>query len=179
MCRLTDTLSSIGSDKDAKPRIWHKAAVERDGHVIGGADSSSVLLGDFILPSDESSQQPLWIKLESLDLFAATDSVETTPTMDTPTPLTDTSELSGIRTYSAMMRFSVDGDGEEKKEVNLALSNDVHFVTAFPCVASKHTDLLKSPISPSFQIPETSRAGSPGAFVGMPQPYFRFSSYQN
>ena len=165
--RFADIRTCAESDKDVKARIWHKGAIERDGHVIGGADSSSVLPGDFILPSDESPQHPLLIKLESLDLFAATDSVHTTPTKDTQTPLTDISEPPRIRTYSAMMRFSVDADGEEKKEVNLALSNDVYFVTAFPCVSSSHTNLLKSPTSPSFQMPEQSRTGSSGTFVGI------------
>jgi hypothetical protein len=125
-----------------------------------------VLPGDFVLPSDESSQQPLSIKLESLNLFAAAESVHDTPTKETATPLSDMSEPPEIRTYSAMMRFSVDADGEEKKEVNLALSNDVHFVTAFPCVSSSHTDLLKSPTSPSFNILEQSRSGSSASFVG-------------
>ena len=164
--RFTDEFIRTDGDKEAKPRIWHKTAIERDGHIIGGADSSSVLPGDFVLPLDESSQQPLLIKLESLDLFAAAESVHDTPTKETPTPLSDMSEPPEIRTYSAMMRFSVDTDGEEMKEANIALSNDVHFVTAFPCVSSSHTDLLKSPTSPSFHIPEQSRSGSSAPFVG-------------
>lgn len=166
--RNADKIACAESDKDVKPRLWHKSTIERDGHVIGGADSSSVLPGDFIIPSDESIQQPLLIKLESLDLFAATDSVHTTPTKETPTPLTDTSEPSGIRSYSASMRFSVDVDGEEKKEVNLDLSNDVYFVTAHPCVSSSHLNLLKSPTSPSFPVP-----GSSGTPAGRAQPTSR------
>ena len=75
----------------------------------------------------------------------------TTPTKDTPTPLSDLSELPGIRSYAAMMRFSVDADGEEKKEINLALLNDVYFVTVSPCVSSSQMDVLNSPSSPSFQ----------------------------
>ena len=170
-CRFTDKFICTDGDKEAKPRIWYKTAIERDGHVIGGADSSSVLPGDFVLPSDESSQQPLSIKLESLDLFAAAASVHDTPTKETPTPLSDMSEPPEIGTYSAMMRFSVDADGEEMKEVNLALSNDVHFVTAFPCVSSSHTGLLKSPTSPSFHIPEQSRSKSSTSFVGRSTPF--------
>jgi hypothetical protein len=146
-----------------KPRIWHKTAIEHDGNVIGGADASSVLPGDFILPSDESAQRPLSVKLESLDLFAAVDSVNDTPLQENPTPLTDNSEPPSIRTYSAMMRFSVDSDGEEKKEINFSLQYDVHFVTSHPCVASQHTDLLMSPTSPSFQKNEPR---SPGIFTG-------------
>lgn len=154
--------------KDAKPRIWHKSAIERDGNVIGGADSSSVLPGDFIIPSDESTQQPLLIKLESLDLISATDSIHTTPTKETPTPMTNVSEQPRIRSYSASMRFSVDIDGEEKREVNLDLSHDVYFVTAHPCVSSSHMDVLKSPTSPAFNIP--GQPGSSGASTGRAQP---------
>ena len=47
-----------------KPRIWHKSAIERDGNVIGGADSSSVLPGDFILPPDDVSLVPMATNLE-------------------------------------------------------------------------------------------------------------------
>ncbi|KAG0651665.1 hypothetical protein D0Z07_1625 [Hyphodiscus hymeniophilus] len=152
------------SHRDAKPRIWHKSAVERDGHIIGGADLSSVLPGDFIIPSDESIQAPLLIKLESFDLFATTDSTHTTPTKETPTPVSDMSELPSIRSYSAMIRFSVDVDGEEKREVNLALSNDVYFATVFPCVASSHMNILKTPTSPSFKSHE--QPGSSATHLG-------------
>jgi hypothetical protein len=161
-------IDCIESDKDIKPRIWHKAAIEREGNVIGGAESSSVLPGDFIIPSDESNQPPLLIKLESLDLFASTDLVDATPTKETPTPLSDMSEPPGIRSYSAMMRFSIDADGEEKREVSLALSNDVYFVTAFPCVSSSHMGLLKSPTSPFFDQPSTTFAGTPPSVTFLP-----------
>jgi hypothetical protein len=75
-----------------------------------------------------------------------------------------------------MMWFSVYGDGEEKKEVNLALSNDIHFVTAFPCVSSNHTDLLNSATSPSFQVPQQAQTGSSRTFTGMPKSNSKFIS---
>lgn len=159
--RIADITGGIDSDKDVKHRIWHKSIIAL-GNVIGGADTSSVLPGDFIIPCDKSTQQPISIVLESLDLFAATDSVHTTPTKETQTPMTDLSDLPGVRSYSASMRFSVDVDGEEKKEVNLDLSNDVYFVTAHPCVSSSHMDILKSPSSPSFKVSEQPRlSGTP------------------
>lgn len=130
--------------------------------MIGGADASSVLPGDFILPSDTSAQRPIFVKLESLDLAVVADSVHDTPTKETPTPLTDGSEPPIIQSCLAMMRFSVDADGQEKKNINFSLQHDVHFVTSHPCVASQHTELLKSPMSASFQ----NEPRSPGIFEG-------------
>jgi hypothetical protein len=154
--------------KDNKARIWHKSAIEHDGNVIGGADTSSVLPGDFTLPSEESTQQEAFsIKLESLDFFATVDSEPSTPKKEEPTP-SDTSEadVPSIKTYSAMMRFSVDADQQEKKEISLELRNDVYFVTAFPCVSSPHMSILKTPTSPSFQSPQQSPTRSTRDFTG-------------
>jgi hypothetical protein len=126
-----------------------------------------VLPGDFILPSEASVQtQALAVKLESLDLFAAVDSVHTTPTKNISTDLTEITETAGIQSYSAVMRFSVDGDGEESKEIHLELRRDVHFVTAFPCVSSHHTEMLKSPKSPSAHSPPHSPSDNPRDFTG-------------
>ena len=148
-------LTVANSDKKGyKPRIWHKNTIERNGHVIGGADASSVLPGDFIVPCDEPTQRLLSVTFESLDFFAAVDSAPGTPTKQTLTPLTNGSEAPAIKTYSAMMRFSIEADAEAKKEVNVSLSNDVLFLTAHPCDPSQHTEMLKSPMSPSFQNPE-------------------------
>jgi len=97
------------------------------------------------------------------------DSVHTTPTKDkdTPTPLSDFSEATGIQTYSALMRFSIDAEGEAPKEINVELKHDVHFVTAFPCISSQHTEIVKSPTSTSFQSPPHSPTGSARDFTGM------------
>jgi hypothetical protein len=162
----TDISNSIESDQGVKPRIWQKAIVEREGNVIGGADPSSVLPSDFIIPSEESTQKSLSIKLESLDLFNLSDSIEITPMNDTPTPLSDVTKSPEIRNCSAIMRFSVDvnGEGEDKKELNLALLNDVYFVTASPCVPSSHMYILKTPGSPTFQALEQHR--SSGTIIG-------------
>jgi hypothetical protein len=128
--------------------------------VIGGTDKSSVLPGDFVLPSDESLQKPLAVNLESLDLFAEIDSVQTS-VEETPTPLTDVTDSPKIQTYSAMLKFIVETDGEEKKEVNLSLTHDARFVTAHPCIPSIHTDVLKPPTSPSFHTSNEGPTGSP------------------
>ena len=83
------------------------------------------------------------------------------PTKETPTPLREVSEISEIRNYSATMRFSTVSDGEEYEEVNLALSNDVYFVTVSPCVSSSHMDLLKFPTSSTFQASEQPVSSNP------------------
>ena len=46
------------------------------------------------------------------------------------------------------MRFSVDIDGEDQKEVNVDLKYNIYFVTAFPCISSQHSEVLKSQSSP-------------------------------
>ncbi|KAH8684296.1 hypothetical protein BGZ60DRAFT_523518 [Tricladium varicosporioides] len=142
-----------------KPRIWHKTQIETDGNVIGGADASSVLPGDFVIPSDESYQKPFTVTLESLDLFSAVDE-DSNSTQETPTPNTEVTDVFKIQTYSAMMRFMIDSDKDTKREVNLALSHDVQFVTAHPCVPSPYTDILRTPTSPTFQIPEQNSVRS-------------------
>ncbi|KAG4033822.1 hypothetical protein MFRU_004g03250 [Monilinia fructicola] len=132
------------------PRILHKTVIERDGSVIGGADPSSILPGDFVAVYDPPTPNPPTIIFESLDLFAV-DSDEITPTEEEPIPQTDTTTAPSIKTYSAMMRFLMDLDGDEKKEINIALTNDVHFVTAHPCVKSHNIEVLRSPTSPFFR----------------------------
>ncbi|KAH7308787.1 hypothetical protein BKA65DRAFT_519910 [Rhexocercosporidium sp. MPI-PUGE-AT-0058] len=156
------------SQKSSKPRLWQKQAVEHDGHLIGGADFSSVLPGDFILPSDEASQIAISVTFNSLDLFAAADSGHATPTDDKPTPLSDISLPPTIKTYSAMMRFTIVSAGEEKKEVNVALNHDIHFVTAHPCMPSPHIDILKSAMSPAFTLSPSLRPGVHDSFTGHP-----------
>jgi len=129
-----NALTYIGIAKNENPRILHSQEIERDGHVIGGADSSSVLPGDFVLPSEEPAlSEPIFVSLTSLDLVLTDDS---NSIIETPTSEADIDNASTIMTYSAMMRFSVDADGEDKREVNLALTHAVNFVTAYPCVTS-------------------------------------------
>lgn len=137
--------------------------IERDGHVIGGADSSSVLPGDFVLPSEEPSiSEALSVNLTSLDLAVTDDS---NSVIGTPT---DIDNRPSIMTYSAMMRFSIDTDGEDKREVNLELEHNINFVSAYPCVTSpdamklaSHGNMLNNSYSPT---------GSPRDFTGMYDP---------
>ncbi|RDW79946.1 hypothetical protein BP6252_04584 [Coleophoma cylindrospora] len=160
--------SNLYSDY-GKPRIWEKIAVERDGNVIGDSDSSSVLPGDFVIPSDKPAKLPL-ITLESLDFFAAVDSGLNTPTHEY-TPYMEMSEASQIKTYSAMVRFSV-AFGEEVKELHFALTHNIHFVTAHPCVPSNHTETLHSISSPTSPI---FVSGTTGTLSG--HPLHKFFSY--
>jgi hypothetical protein len=121
---------------------------------------SSILPGDFLLPSDTSFQPSLSITFESLDLFSTAESVHSTST-DEPSPLTDVSDEGKIQTYSAMMRFTSVAEGEEKREVNVSLTHDVYFVTAHPCIPSPHAEILKMPTSP------TSVSSNSPKFLGM------------
>jgi len=141
--------------------MWQKAAIEHDGNVIGGADITSVLPGDFTLPSDESTQPSLSVIFESLDLFAADDLHEQTQADDNETQQTDTTDPPGIQTYSGMMRFSVEAELEEKKEIHVALTHDLQFVTAHPCIPPPPHDVLRSPTSPSFTIEHSSSVTPP------------------
>ncbi len=81
------------------------------------------------------------------------------PVEDWPTPMsdatgaTDVTETGEIRTYSATMTFTVNSAGAGSKVFTFDLFYDVHFVTAHPCVPSRHSSILTSPTSPSFQIP--------------------------
>ncbi|KAI9647762.1 hypothetical protein NHQ30_004150 [Ciborinia camelliae] len=133
------------------PRILQKTVIERGGSVIGGADPSSILPGDFAKVYDTPTLNPPSITFESLDLFAV-DSDDTTPTEEDPAPEIEITTAPSIKTYSAMMRFIMDLDGDDKKEINVALTHDVHFVTAHPCVKSHNIEILKSPSSPLFQL---------------------------
>jgi hypothetical protein len=132
--------------------------------VIAGADPSSVLPGDFLFPADDSSQQPIAVTLTSLDLFASLDSVHSeTPTKELPTPSTNVTEPAEIQTYSALMQFSVVVNGEDVKALDVALSHDVFFATAHPCVPSSHVDtLLRLSRSPSSQAAEQGQSKSFG-----------------
>jgi hypothetical protein len=165
-------------------RIWNKKTVERDSHVLGDSGASSILPGDFTLPvADPPSSVTLQVKLESLNLFNSVESVQVTPAEDGPTPLTDTTEKFDIGTYSAMMRFSVSTEGLEVREVNLALAYDVHFVTAHPCVPSKHTHIIHTPTSPAsdaqpVQLEKKSRGSTAhDIFAGMHFPFLSYPSF--
>lgn len=125
---------------------------------------SSLLPADFSIPIDESTQPLLDVTFQSLDLFSAVDSVHSTPTAERPP--TSASEQSydvpGIQTYSAVAKFSV---GEEKKEINLGLNYDVHFVTAFPCIPNPQMEVLQEP-SDQKRSPHPAKLGD-GGLVSM------------
>jgi hypothetical protein len=88
-------------------------------------------------------------------MFATAESVHSIQE-DEPSPLSDDSDTPKIQTYSAMMRFTTEADGEERKEVNISLTHDVFFVTAHPCIPSAHAEILKTPTSPSFRATEST-----------------------
>lgn len=125
-----------------KPRLWRKNEVEKDGHIIGGAEISSVLPGDFVLPSDGSMNSAMSVRLESLDLFNFESTVPPTTDEKPTSPFSQLSFAPVMKTYSAMMRFTIETDGKPSREVNVALNHEVYFVTAHPCIPSSHVEIL-------------------------------------
>ncbi|KAH9884857.1 hypothetical protein F4778DRAFT_761972 [Xylariomycetidae sp. FL2044] len=184
---IPDDLAKTGK----KARIWGKTAIERESDVLGDADPSSVLPADFIIPSESNYAEPppsnIRIELTSLNLFAPVDSVHSTPTTEkqTATPFSDYSRVTqDIHTYPASVAFSVSHDGlAEDEYVNLALSKDVYFVTAHPCVASSYVKYFKSPTSPTIQQIDVgghdfggnSKQPSTASIIG--HPLHRFYTY--
>lgn len=120
-------------------RIWKKNSVERDSYVLGTGEMKSVRAEDFSLPPpDVPDPVPLDVKLINLNLKPS-GSTDTTPSKD-GTPNTGSHTPSReIRTYSADMYFTIKAEGEEPKDITFALTYDVQFVTAFPCVPSPYT----------------------------------------
>lgn len=180
-----------------RARLWGKLSIERESAVLGDADPSSVLPADFILPFEniypDGPPPSLHIELRSLDLFAPVDSVHTTPTEEhssqtLPTPFSDASTATRappeIHTYPAAIAFSVTStstpltaDASQspvvtENEYTFALTNDIHFVTAHPCVPSQHVRILKSPSSPTIQQIDLSGSslGGNAAMPGSPPP---------
>jgi hypothetical protein len=146
-----------------KARIWKKHVVERDGYVLGDGDQSTALPGDFRLPFDDiRDKSNLEVILESLDLSAAAHSTENTPSGDNPTPVTETMEGPGIKSYTASMTFAVSSVAGAVRNMTFNIMYDVHFVTAHPCIPSQHArNILDSPASQSFRMPSPQRPSDP------------------
>ncbi|ROT37557.1 hypothetical protein SODALDRAFT_280326 [Sodiomyces alkalinus F11] len=152
---IVDELPEDANKTGTKARLWAKTEIEKESDVLGDADPLSVLPGDFIIPFENIYSQPLPsldIKVQSLNLFAPVDSVHTTPTdKHAPTPFSDVSRVSQTHTYPSSISFSVASSAGETQEYTFALSNDVYFVTAYPCAPSAHVRVIKSPSSPTIQ----------------------------
>ncbi|KAB5562990.1 hypothetical protein GE09DRAFT_960885 [Coniochaeta sp. 2T2.1] len=157
-----------------KARLWFKAQIERDSHVLGDADPSMVLPADFIIPHENVYAEPpptLWIDLKALNLYVPVDSVHTTPTEETPAPTplseapttTSTTAAAEIKTYPAALDFKVGSEDAlgnvTEKEYTFVLAKDVYFVTAHPCVPSQHVRIMKSATSPTIQQINLSGSG--------------------
>lgn len=152
-------LKAEGENGPDTARVWKKHIIEREGHVLGDGDASTVLPGDFTLPVDDiHDDENLEVTLKSLELFTTLLPVNETPKDEKQAPMyeaTETTEIGSIKSYSAMMIFVVKSLGGGVKDLSFSISHDVHFVTAHPCIPSHHTSLLDSPSSPLFQVPKT------------------------
>ncbi|KAH8662199.1 hypothetical protein BX600DRAFT_481799 [Xylariales sp. PMI_506] len=138
-------------------RLWGKVAIERESDVLGDADPSNVLPADFIIPYENNYPQPppsnIRIDLRSLDLHLLSDSIGSTPASEKSfTPLSASSTVAELQTYSASLDFTVTHDKSSgDQSVELSLAKDVYFVTAHPCAPSSRVRFLKSPSSPTIQ----------------------------
>ncbi|OAF62921.1 hypothetical protein VC83_00205 [Pseudogymnoascus destructans] len=159
---------SDGEEGPHAARIWKKSTVERESHVLGDGDARTILPGDFTLPpADVPDPVNLEVNLESLDLFTGLDSAESSP-LEEDEPGVETAGKPNIRTYSAMLQFTVKPSDEPTKSMNFALIYDVQFVTAHPCVPSLHTQLIQSstnPGSPAVQL-DSASSGPHTLFTG-------------
>ena len=118
---------------------------------------SSVLLSDFVMPSEGSSQRAVSINLNSLSLSRVTDSPQFRRGQATSATIGRSSQVRAIETYSAVMNFSLHTELEEEREVNIPLRYDIHFVTAHPCAFRQHTGPLVPSTSPLSQVPGLSQ----------------------
>ncbi|KAI1771722.1 hypothetical protein F4818DRAFT_202142 [Hypoxylon cercidicola] len=172
-----------------KARIWGKTTIERESDVLGDADPSNVLPADFIIPYENaypnSPPSNIRIELKSLNLSPQGDSVSTTPTTERGFSLFPDSGKEngrGIHTYPASVTFTMSHDALDRDDFhNFALSNDVYFVTAHPCVASSYVKYFKSPTSPTIQQIDVGghdlngKSSSPAHITG--HPLHRFYTY--
>lgn len=143
---IADIVTDNPEKRDENPRISRRSEIEQRGHIIAGADDTSVLPGDFIYPSDESSEEAISVTFQSLDLF---DTSPPTPSEEDDSVIATNVEPPQIKTYSAMMRFTLQVEEQPAKEINLSLTSDVYFLTAHPCKPSSQP-VVSSPTSPSF-----------------------------
>ncbi|KFY57689.1 hypothetical protein V497_05331 [Pseudogymnoascus sp. VKM F-4516 (FW-969)] len=159
---------SDGEEGSHAARIWKKSTVERESHVLGDGDARTILPGDFTLPPpDVPDPVNMEVVLESLDLFTGLDSAESTPINENG-PGVNSADHPKIRTYSAMLQFTVKPSDQSTRSMNFALTYDVQFVTAHPCVPSLHTRLIQSSTSPgqhAAQLDSTS-SGPHTLFTG-------------
>ncbi|OTB05031.1 hypothetical protein M426DRAFT_73147 [Hypoxylon sp. CI-4A] len=171
-----------------KARIYGKTLIERESDVLGDADPSDVLPADFIIPYETAypNRPPsnIRIELKSLNLYTPVDSVSTTPTAEKGFhPFSDSEEKDReIPTYPASTTFTISHDALDRDEYhNFALTNDVYFVTAHPCVASSYVKYFKSPTSPTIQQIDVGghdlngKPASPAHITG--HPLHRFYNY--
>ncbi|KAK4187315.1 hypothetical protein QBC35DRAFT_237387 [Podospora australis] len=171
---------------DRKARIWGKRAIEQESNVLGDADPNSVLPADFIIPFEniykDRAPPMIRVELKALTLYAPVDSVRTTPTETFgATPMSNSTCAPEIHTYPAAVSFTVtDIDTDEETEHVYALSKDVNFVTAHPCVPSQHVKIMKSPSSPTIQQVDLSGHGLSGktaSIIGHPlHKYFTYTA---
>lgn len=149
-----------------RARLWDKLSVEKDSDVLGNADPAFVFPADFVIPVEDNYIDPppsVSVELESLDLFAPTDSVDSSPSQTEESGSEFPFEVIKtpvIHTYPSAITFAARNEGDEAStEHTFALSKEVYFVTAHPCAPSPYVKYVKSPSSPTIQHIDVSGTG--------------------
>ncbi|KAH7175463.1 hypothetical protein EDB81DRAFT_634923 [Dactylonectria macrodidyma] len=141
-----------------KARLWAKKRIEKESSILGDADEYSVLPADFIIPHENIYSTPpelVSVKLQSLDLVAPANSIQTAPftkqSEATATTANGTKDPE-LLSFPASVTFSVTFDGRlPAADFSFSLAYDANFVTAHPCAPSRGVRFLKSPTSPTIQ----------------------------
>lgn len=94
---------------------------------------------DLILPSDVSTQLPLSITLKSLCL-SPTPLPEPKAAGVLPNELRTFNNRELTLTYSAIMNYKWNIEGEKATDINIPIRYDVSFVTAHPCIVPMQTE---------------------------------------
>lgn len=142
-----------------KARLWAKKRIEKESSILGDADEYSVLPADFIIPHENAYSTPpqlLSVRLQSLDLVAPANSIQSAPFTKQPQNAEKTANSTTkdpeLLSFPASVNFSVTIDGQiPAEDFSFSLAYDVNFVTAHPCAPSRGVRFLKSPTSPTIQ----------------------------
>lgn len=163
---LTRVFSEDLTRLGRKARLWGKKRVERESSILGDANDSSILAGDFTIPHENTYATPppsVLIELKSFQLLRSVDSVHPSPLSElVGTPHTESAKAPDLPSQPAKLVFQVNIERERTEEISFTLDYDISFVTAHPCAPSKRVTFLKSPESPTIRQIDVSGANAFG-----------------
>lgn len=149
-CLMLALILFVGQQNDSKGRIWHKKLITRHSYVIAAADSSSILSGDFVYPTEKLTNY-MSVELLALDIShsgkSSLSSSEIMEYLSTSRP--DEKRRIGAQNCSTTLHFSVGMTEEKQKVFSINIYHDVYFVTAHPCILTSNS---RTPISPTHSL---------------------------